>query len=74
MFSCLSSAINLFLKVPFSRSILAFPVATLVVSNTIPNSSHILPNCVINSFLSLALILFAENELLLSAFIFSGIP
>ena len=67
--SCLNSAINLFLNVPFSRSTFDLDVATLVVTKIIPNSLQILPNCVVS-------ILFFpfENEFLLSVLILCGIP
>ena len=72
--SYLNSAINLSLNVLFSLSTLAFAVDTLVVCKTISNRSHTFPNCVINTFFSFSLALLAENVLLLSALIFSGIP
>ena len=48
IFSCLNSAISLFLNVPFSLSTFDLDVALLVVTKFIPNLLHMLPNCVVS--------------------------
>ena len=64
-----SSAINLSLNVLFALSTFGFPTATLVVTNSMPKVSQIIPNCVVST-----LFLLLEKEFLLSVFIFKGMP